>query len=733
MLKFAKFFVVLTFFLISQPLEIEGLKAISESELRPYLPVVFDEKNIAESIKLLAKTGYFDRIEYYYDNKKGLFKLKLQEADLIYRVTLKGADKLSSEDQQSIISKYTRKRFSQETKDALRKELQSAFDKKGYPYADVNFSREGSILVAEVIRGPRIKIESVEIQYSEAEGAPKALLKRVKEVISTTRHRWWLSWLTGEGYLSKEILEKDRSAVVELLKLFGYFDGNCEATFNQIDKKAKVVFNVFLGDRYKFGEILWEGEKELPFQSAEPFDGKKVKDFVEKLSLEFKDQGYAFVNVIPEIRLDKEKKLVNLRLRVEKGNQYKLGRVKFEGNQNTRDYVLRRELRVTEGEQFSQTKLERTKTRLLRTGLFESVNFEVFPSKISEEFADVNFKVKETQTGSLSVSAGYSTLDNLFTRLRASEQNFLGTGIGVSLDLSLGREFDAFDFRVSERRLFNTFTSGSLNAFRLRRDFDDFKLYQTGGRVSFGYDFEGLGIDWTKDFSVRLIFDSREVKVDSIKDEAAKLIKTFKGKNWVNSVGVEVKRTTLDRLIRPTKGSFQTLLLEHSLGGDLKYRTVSFKNSLYRPVFVFGDEEEKVVVFNLRTSVDLGKGIDGPYPLHKRYFPGGSKTVRGYKPRSMGPREGESEYGGAKQLINNAEIFVPISEEAKLDFNVFFDIGEAFDDDKTIKLDDLRSAYGAGIKWFSPIGPIGLDIGFPLDKRAGDDDFVINFSLGAEF
>jgi len=99
----------------------------------------------------------------------------------------------------------------------------------------------------------------------------------------------------------------------------------------------------------------------------------------------------------------------------------------------------------------------------------------------------------------------------------------------------------------------------------------------------------------------------------------------------------------------------------------------------------------------------------------------------------MGPREGESEYGGAKQLINNAEIFVPISEEAKLDFNVFFDIGEAFDDDKSIKLDDLRSAYGAGIKWFSPIGPIGLDIGFPLDKRAGDDDFVINFSLGAEF
>lgn len=107
--------------------------------------------------------------------------------------------------------------------------------------------------------------------------------------------------------------------------------------------------------------------------------------------------------------------------------------------------------------------------------------------------------------------------------------------------------------------------------------------------------------------------------------------------------------------------------------------------------------------------------------------------MRGYKPRSMGPKEGDSEYGGAKQLINNTELVVPIADEIGLDLVGFFDIGEAFDDSENIDISDLRKAYGAGIRWNSPIGPISLEFGFPLDKREGDKSFVVNFSAGTEF
>ena len=180
----------------------------------------------------------------------------------------------------------------------------------------------------------------------------------------------------------------------------------------------------------------------------------------------------------------------------------------------------------------------------------------------------------------------------------------------------------------------------------------------------------------------------------------------------------------------PTGGSRQSLGVEIAgLGGDQKFWLLQASNTVYVDLFETGFGP---LVFSQRTRVDYGETFgDDPFPLYKRFFPGGINSVRGYDAREMGPRDlNGREYGGSKELIANFDLIFPIVSSIGLRGIVFYDAGDAFDDSDPIKIGDLRQAIGWGFRWKSPIAPIRIEIGYPLDKAEGDKSMVTNFSFG---
>ncbi len=717
-----KILILLTIILISQQVEVRGLKAISINDIAGYIPSKITKEKLEESLKLLAKTGWFKELSYYQDKRTGKVILVVEEKEIVrtFSITgIKDKDKLIEELAEFKLRSYF------DVQDQVKEVVRKFLDKKGYAQSKIDISWENDTKTVQinVNKGPRIKIKEIKIDISD-----KSLKRAIYDILSSREYKWWSSWLTGSGYYSKTLIEEDNEKLKNFLQQKGYFDATIQAQENITRNLAYINFLITLGERYTLGSIP-EGVENL--KSGEKFNGLEVKQALDKITSFYKDQGYAFVNVVPNLKVDRENKVVDLEITIQKGEVQRINQIKIQGNTKTRDRVLRRDLRIVEGEVFNVSKLERSKTRLLRTGLFSDVKYEVFKTPNKENFVDVNFVVKETQTGSLSVGAGYSTLDDFFGSLRFTETNVFGTAIKFLFTGYFGREFNSFNLKLSEPRILDSFYQGSIEAFRNRRDFDDFKRYQTGSRLSLGYDFENF--ESLKDFSAKLYLDFRKVKIDDVSESAASFIKDSKGKGNDLSTGFEIKRLGVDKITRPTKGSAQSFSFEYSgFSSDFNYFNFGLSNQVFYPVYEF--EEGGVIVLMNKTALDYGKGLKGErYPLHKRFFPGGSKTNRGYKPRSMGPREANSEFGGSKQVFNNIELIVPVVNDIGLDFVLFFDIGEAFDDSKNIHLSDLRKGYGGGFRWNSPAGPLSLEFGSPLDKREGDKSLVVNFSLGMDF
>ncbi|MCX7952561.1 MAG: outer membrane protein assembly factor BamA [Deltaproteobacteria bacterium] len=726
------FALILVCQLVSE-IEVVGLKALKREDIESFLPKTAVEENIKESLKLLAKTGWFQKIEYFRDTSTNKFVLVLKEKPLVKEITIE-TDKFRNELQEELSSF----RLSPLDQEEIEKKVKTFMDKKGFSQAELKqeWNEDTGALKIKVSEGNRIKVTDIELDFVDQTGRyltdVRTMRKEILKKLSTSKYRWWLSWLTGKGYLSETFLAQDKNLIEEYCKLKGFLTCSAEVNRKQGRQNVKISFEVRLGDRFIVKSV--NSSKELDLKDIrvnEFFDGFHVRKVLERELKKFKDRGYAFANLVPSFKEIKETKEIEIYVNVDEGLPQSIGTVRITGNKKTRDYVIRRDILISEGDVFNLSKIERSKRRLLRTGYFSDVKHEVFRSENKSNHVDIVFDVKEAQTGSLSLGAGYSTLDNAFVNFRMSERNVFGTGIGVYLSAYLGSEFNSFNARFNEPRIFNSFYSVSSDIFRNRRDYDDFKRYQTGTKVSVGYDFEEY--EFLKDISLKGFLDIRKVEISDVLDSSASFIKDSRGDGVSVSVGTDIKRSDIDKIIRPSKGSVQSLLLEYGgFGGDFEFLTFGISNSVYWPVLKL--DESNQLILSIRTDLDYGKGLGGKkYPLFRRFFPGGPKSVRGYKPRSMGPREGSSEYGGSKQLINNLELIYPLSEEVGLDLVCFFDIGEAFDDGQSINLDELRKAYGAGFRWASPLGPLSLDFGFPLDKREGDKNFVVNFSVGTDF
>ena len=750
-------YIFLPQFLAAQSIQIdqvlvEGNRRIDSEVIRQQLsvtPGTLTSSEISADVKELYRTGFFDQVNAVIKDSESLVGAKslafqLIEKPIVRKVFIKGNDAVKESELAPIFSFGTERFFDRTKITFLMRNARALYQQKGYYDAEFDFSvlpvGDNQVdLTLTVVEGQRYKIEEIEFRGLEAID-PDELVS----VMQTSTYKWWNSWLFGTGRLNQELLANDRQLIQQYFMDHGFLDATLsEAQVNTDDGEIKIVFEVEEGNQYKIGEIRVTGDliddspqktlDGVKSSSGEIFSATTAREDAFTITDKFTDKGYAFANVVPQTRINPELELVNLEYQVAKGLPVSVNRIRIRGNTKTYDNVIRRELRLVEQELYSSSKIRRSEELLQRLGYFEEVDISTEPTGADDQ-VDLLVNVREASTGTFSVGAGFSSSDGALFNTRLTENNLFGSGKRVVANADIGTEREQYILNFLDPRFRDSFWSLGVEGFLTEREFTDFDRQLDGAGVSFGYPLEETFGEWAQDISFSLEYQYFGIDILNVDEEnAAPLVLASRGRSTASGITPSLVRNTINNPLNPTRGSRQELSVELTgLGGSEEYYQVEAANQWYQPL---GDTFIGELIFSWRTRVGYGETYDGePFPLFRRYFPGGINSVRGFEARTLGPRdENGNEFGGSSQFVNNLEIIFPLLDSAGLKGVVFYDIGEAFDDNQSIRLRDLRQAYGAGVRWNSPLGPIRIEFGFPIDKEEGEDSAVTLFSLGAPF
>jgi outer membrane protein insertion porin family len=698
-------------------------------------------------IKTLFATGFFDQVEATVvrdDSGRAVLRYNVVEKPVVRKLFIEGASEIRTSDIEQTLD-YKIGRFYDDVQ--ARKSAErviSLYQSKGFYDASIDHSTNDAgpsqvDVTFKISEGEKYTISEIRIEGLALVEEDELLRK-----IQTSEYKWWSSWITGTGRLHRDMLDNDKNLLKQELYDYGLIDASVsDPMISQEDKELKIKFVVKEGPQYKVGDIAVTGDlleageastlEGIESKSGEVFNRSHLRGDAQMISDKFSDIGYAFVNVVPGTKVRGEEKLININFQVSKGNLSIVDRINIRGNQKSYDNVIRREMTIVEQDTFSSSKVKRSQELLLRSGYFEEVN--VVPENIpNEDKVNLNVNVKEGSTGSLSFGAGYSTSDGAIFNSNISENNLFGTGRRGSIQLDVGSQRNNTVLSIEDPRLNDSQWSLGMDILQTDREYDDFTKSQAGGSLTAGYGLEDVFGSIAKDvrFSLRYQYLNNNIK-DIDYSTAGDFVIDQQGKSTLSSLTPALVRNTIDNPLDPTNGSRQTVSFEYAgPGGDVEYNLFEAAQQWYEPITKMGKGK---LVFSWRTKFGYGKSNnDEPFPLFNRYFPGGINSIRGFRVRKLGPKdENGSVYGGSKQLVNNLELIFPIATNAGFKGVLFYDVGNAFDDDESIDLGGLRHAAGYGVRWSSPLGPIRLEIGYPLDREEGESSFVTLFAFGAPF
>jgi outer membrane protein insertion porin family len=703
---------------------------------------------ISEEVKSLYRTGFFDQVTASVANTAAgaVLRYRLVEKPIIRKVFVKGNQEISEDTLQEALTVSTQRFLDQAQINDMTEKATALYKSKGYHDVSLEHSvaqvGDNQVdLTFAVNEGPRYQISEVKF-----EGLNEVDEAELVSLMQTRSYKWWSSWLFGTGRLNEDMLEADRSQIKQFLLDRGYVDSVVnQPSIVKKDQEFDVVFRIVEGPVYKFGKVSFSGDKlesdleaepieeVINAESGEDFSAKTLREDSFSLGDLYGNYGYAFANVVPDTNVKKASKEVDVNYTVSKGRSVQINKVKISGNSKTYDNVIRRELRVDEGELYSGKKLRRTQEVLQRRGYFDEVT--VGTESVSDDKVDVNVNVKEGQTGTFSAGAGYSTYDGLLFNARVSENNIFGTGRKLSLNADVGTERSNYVLGLEDPRLSDTHMSGATSLFSTSRVFDDYDRDLTGANVSFGYPLEQVFDEWAEDIGVGLKYELMNIDITDVEEDSADLVLASEGKSDASAITPRIFRNTINNPLNPTKGSRQEASVELAgFGGDQEFYLYELKNTFYYPLI---ETESGDITLSMRTNYAVGEpqGDDEFLPLYRRMYAGGINSVRGYDDRTITPKDDRgNEYGGAKEFVHNTEMIFPLVNSAGIRGLFFYDVGNVADDNESIDFADLKDSYGFGIRWNSPLGPLRLEFGFPLSAEDDEDDGMqTHFSFGAPF
>lgn len=728
-------------------IEVVGTSRIDKAAVESQLTVSkgkISEEDVSRDVQRLYNTGFFDQVSVKaipLDSRAVKLQYIVVEKPVARKIFIKGNDEVSNKDLAEVL-RLEGKRFVDKSKlVALMRKANSFYQGQGFYDASLDYSTtpvgQNSVDITFTIEeGKKYRVREVILR-----GVQDLDVGDLRGVIQTKRYKWWNSWLFGTGRVNKEMMDADKQIIKQYLLDNGRLEGVVgEASVEKRGDGLYVTYDIEEGPEYRIGELSATGDlikgseedtiSDIKAQVGDVFNASTIREDIFTITDRFGDEGYAFANVVPNTMLNKSLGTVDIDFQTSQGSKVRVNTINISGNQKTYDHVIRRWLAIEEQDVYSGTKIKRSQTLLQRLGYFDEVTIA---NKATDkpDVVDLDVVVKEASTGSFSAGAGYSTANGTLFNAKISENNLFGTGRKLNLNLDFGSQISNQILSIDDSRINDSWVSGGLDLFRTTRQFNDFDRDLAGGGVSVGYPLDRLVGDWAQDINVSMKYDLQHVTIKNVEDYASQFVKDSQGKSVASSITPSLVRNTINNPLNPVSGSRQTVSIELAgLGGDQEYYLLELRNAWFYPLWEtsFGE-----FVLSDRTKFGFGESLnDDPFPLFKRFFPGGINSVRGYRNRTLGPEDADGrEYGGSKQVVNNLELIFPLINSAGFRGVIFYDVGQAFDDNESIGIDQLRQAWGYGLRWNSPLGPIRVEFGYPINKQPGERGVQTMFSFGA--
>jgi len=694
----------------------------------------FSKNTVQEDIKKLYGIGYFDDIRVEIEAFEGGVRLVyiLIEKPSIISLDFQGNKELETNNIREKITLTTGAIANLALITDNAKKIVVYYQSEGYWLATVvpvinKVSEDGIALTFQIQEGPKVSIDTITFDGNEALSD-----REIKRVMKTKE--WWIfSFLTGSGVYSEEQMRADLSAIKELCQSKGYIYiavSDPRVVLSEDKKDLDITISISEGDQYRVGSI--KVKDNTVFSDAELyeqvrtapgliFDRTALKKDIDKIIDLYMDRGYARADVDPIVDVNKEEKTADITLSVIEGGIYKIGRIDVTGNIKTRDKVIRREMRLDEGDTFSKKLLMRSYQRINNLNYFESVDIRPTP-KVETQLMDLDVRVEEKLTGMLSIGGGYSSVDKFMVMGEVTQTNLFGKGLHLKLKADFSSRRTTYNLSLRDPWFMDKPVSAAIGVYNEVIDYPDYDKKATGGNISFGKELsEYVGGN--------IHYEIEQVEITNVSDDASSLTREQEGSKLTSSISPSIWRDTRDNYLDPTTGSRNALYLTVAgLGGDNHFWKMVVDSGWFFPVIWD-------TTFGIHGRYGAVSGYNShEVPLYERFYVGGINTIRGLGFGEGGPinEEGE-EIGGVQQMIINAEYIFPLVNEMKLKGVLFFDYGGAFDQSYSVSERNMRRTTGAGVRWMSPLGPLRLEWGYNLDKRENEGQHKWEFSLGGFF
>ena len=737
---------------VVKDIRLEGLQRISAGAVFNYLPVkigdTMTESLSIQSVRALYKTGFFKDVRLEQDGN--VLVVFVAERAAIADVKIEGNDAIPDEQLEDALKQIglsKGKVLDRATLDKVQQELQRIYYSLGKYGVKIDarttpLERNRVKVTIEISEGKDARVHAINI-VGNTKFSNRTLVGKLE--LSS------VSILGKNAQYSKQVLAADLETLKSYYLDRGYIHFNIESTQVSLtpDKEdVYITINISEGNQYTVREVKLAGDLILPeeelmelvsIEAGEVFSRKEAVGSTKRISDRLAELGYAFanVNIIPDI--DEEKRNIGVTLFVDPGNKVYVRRVNISGNTKTKDEVIRRELRQFEGDTLSTAQISLSRLRLDRTGYFETVSVETPKVPGVSDQVDVNIAVKERPTGNLSAGVGFSDTQGFLFNIGVSQENFLGTGKRIALKVDNSQVTKNYSFSYTNP--YHT-VDGISRGFSIfyraidaaEADISNFTTDSLGANVTYR-----IPLDEEDSIRFTLGYENTEIKlgttnvsqdvVDFVADNGSKYNDFPVNLGWV--------RDSRNRRIMTTAGSLTTAGTDITIpGSDLEYYKVNLRHLQYFPIGSLTDGS-----FNISLGYGGSYGDTTELPPWKRYYAGGVRTVRGFEPNSLGPRDQATDQvlGGSKMVIANLEVFIPNPFENTRDtirLVAFVDMGNVFAANEPVKFDGIngmRYSTGIALNWLSPVGALTFSYGVPLNEQPGDRVQAFQFTLGSAF
>ena len=752
-------------------IRVEGLQRTDAGTVFNYLGVKvgdrFDDAAASSAIKALFATGFFRDVRI--EVQDSVVIVSVVERPTIASIDITG----SKEFEKDTLKKALRdaglaegRIFDRTILDKAEQEIKKQYLSRGRYDVEVTttltpLERNRTGVAIVVKEGEVAKIETINIVGASAI-SEKTLLSEIQ--LSTGG---WLSWYTKDDQYSKQKLQADLENIRSYYTNRGYLEFNVDSTQVSLspDKsKVFVTINITEGAQFNVSSIALSGELLVPeaelrslirVQPGEVFSRTRLADSAKAISDRLGREGYAFaqVNAVPEI--NREQRTVAFNFVVDPGRRVYVRRINVSGNAQTRDEVIRRELRQLESSWYDQSKIQRSKVRLDRLGFFSEVTMDNQTVPGASDQVDIDVAVTEKNTGSLNAGAGYSSAEKLVLTASISQNNVLGTGNSLALQVNTSRTAKTAVVAYTNPYWTPDGISRGIDVYRRTYDptttgVGSYILATTGAGLRFG-----IPISETDSVSLGLTAENSKLELFAglSPQRFFDYANEFGYNNNTYKVSSGWARDTRDSLTYPTRGWLQSIGVEATIPlTPLKFYKINYQGQAFIPLF--GD-----FVYGLNAEIGFGNGYGGrSLPFFQNYYGGGVGSVRGYETNSLGPREAVTSTittnpdgttssvtsytgnatGGRRKFTINNEILFPFpgtKNDKSVRGSLFFDAGQIYDKGDPLQKDNERIhlSTGLAVAWQSPIGALKFSYAIPIGSKSTDKTQRFQFQVGTLF